>query len=48
MLDLAICIGRFQPPHRAHLEALRLALSQADRVAVVSGNPDCSACRTSA
>lgn len=38
MLDLAICIGRFQPPHRAHLEALRLALSRADRVAVMLGS----------
>ncbi len=38
MLDLAICIGRFQPPHRAHLEAIRTALSQAERVAVVLGS----------
>lgn len=38
MLDLAICIGRFQPPHRAHLAAIRTALSQAHRVAVVLGS----------
>ena len=38
MLDLAICIGRFQPPHRAHLEAIHMALSGAWRVAVVLGS----------
>lgn len=38
MLDLALCVGRFQPPHRAHLEAIRTALRQAERVAVVLGS----------
>lgn len=38
MLDLAICLGRFQPPRRAHLDAIRLGLARADRVAVVLGS----------
>lgn len=38
MFELAICIGRFQPFHRAHLAALHTALASAGRVAVILGS----------
>lgn len=35
---LAVYIGRFQPPHLAHIAALRYGLSIADNVQVILGN----------
>jgi bifunctional NMN adenylyltransferase/nudix hydrolase len=39
--DVAVCVGRFQPVHNAHVEMLRRAGEQADTVVVIVG----SACR---
>lgn len=36
--SLAVCIGRFQPVHLAHLEMIRRALAMADQVLVVIGS----------
>jgi bifunctional NMN adenylyltransferase/nudix hydrolase len=38
--DALIFIGRFQPPHRGHLDVLRRALSQASRVCILIGSTD--------
>ncbi|WP_321839802.1 bifunctional nicotinamide-nucleotide adenylyltransferase/Nudix hydroxylase [Paraburkholderia bannensis] len=38
--DALIFIGRFQPPHRGHLDVLRRALSQATRVCILIGSTD--------
>lgn len=38
--DALIFIGRFQPPHRGHLDVLRRALSQAERVCILIGSTD--------
>lgn len=38
--DALIFIGRFQPPHRGHLDVLRHALSQASRVCILIGSTD--------
>lgn len=38
--DALIFIGRFQPPHRGHLDVLRRALSQAARVCILIGSTD--------
>ncbi|HEV3428931.1 MAG TPA: bifunctional nicotinamide-nucleotide adenylyltransferase/Nudix hydroxylase [Paraburkholderia sp.] len=38
--DALIFIGRFQPPHRGHLDVLRRALSQAERVCILVGSTD--------
>ena len=36
--DLAVLIGRFQPPHLGHLALLQHALARADRVVVILGS----------
>ena len=36
--DIAVLIGRFQPPHLGHLALLKHALAQADKVVVVLGS----------
>ena len=36
--DVAVVIGRFQPVHNAHVEMLRRAGEQAERVIVVVGS----------
>jgi bifunctional NMN adenylyltransferase/nudix hydrolase len=38
--DALVFIGRFQPPHRGHLNVLKSALSQAGRVCVLIGSTD--------
>jgi bifunctional NMN adenylyltransferase/nudix hydrolase len=38
--DALIFIGRFQPPHRGHVDVLQQALRQADRVCVLIGSTD--------
>lgn len=39
-LDALVFIGRFQPPHRGHLNVLKSALSRAERVCVLIGSTD--------
>lgn len=36
--SLAVCIGRFQPAHLAHVEMIRRALAMADQVLVIVGS----------
>ncbi|PAJ81346.1 bifunctional nicotinamide-nucleotide adenylyltransferase/Nudix hydroxylase [Burkholderia ubonensis] len=38
--DALVFIGRFQPPHRGHLNVLKSALSRAERVCVLIGSTD--------
>ncbi|MBN3726596.1 bifunctional nicotinamide-nucleotide adenylyltransferase/Nudix hydroxylase [Burkholderia sp. Ac-20379] len=38
--DALVFIGRFQPPHRGHLNVLKAALAQAPRVCVLIGSTD--------
>jgi len=38
MFEYAVYIGRFQPFHNAHLESVRFALNQAEKVIVVIGS----------
>ncbi|WP_176323870.1 bifunctional nicotinamide-nucleotide adenylyltransferase/Nudix hydroxylase [Burkholderia vietnamiensis] len=38
--DALVFIGRFQPPHRGHLNLLKSALSRAERVCVLIGSTD--------
>ena len=38
--DALIFIGRFQPPHRGHIDVLQQALGQADRVCILIGSTD--------
>lgn len=40
-MKTAVFIGRFQPPHRAHLETITRALSRFDRLIVVLGSAFC-------
>lgn len=39
-MSLSCVTGRFQPPHRQHLDLLLLALRRADRLVVAVTNPD--------
>lgn len=40
-MKTAVFIGRFQPPHRAHLETIKRALARYERLVVVLGSAYC-------